>query len=96
MSHTAAYLSVALAAHRSGRHLSRFTDPEEPFFLLNDTAWELAHKLNMEEAEHYLRNRARKGFNSVMIVLIPEQEQVLTRLTGREHPADDSLDCNPL
>ena len=74
MSQAVASLSVALAAHRSGRHLSRFTTPEEPFFLLNDTAWELAHKLNMEQAEHYLRNRASKGFNSVMIVLIAEQE----------------------
>ena len=74
MSQAVASLSVALTAHRSGRHLSRFTTPEEPFFLLNDTAWELAHKLNMEQAEYYLENRARKGFNSVMVVLIAEQE----------------------
>ena len=74
MSWTSASLSVSLAAHGSGRHLARVCDPDAPFFLLNDTAWELVHKLEMEQAEHYLRNRASKGFNSVMIVLLPEQE----------------------
>ena len=33
-----------------------------PFFYLGDTAWELFHRLNREEAERYLKNRASQGF----------------------------------
>ena len=29
-----------------------------PFFYLGDTAWELFHRLNREEADKYLDNRA--------------------------------------
>ncbi len=32
-----------------------------PFFWLGDTAWELFHRLNREEADRYLSNRAEKG-----------------------------------
>jgi len=34
----------------------------QPFFWLGDTAWELFHRLNREEAVRYLENRAKKGF----------------------------------
>jgi hypothetical protein len=34
----------------------------KPFFYLGDTAWELFHRLNREEATQYLTNRAQKGF----------------------------------
>jgi hypothetical protein len=67
-------LSVALQPSRCGRHLVRYQDSTSPFFLLNDTAWELFHRLDEVEAEMYLKNRADKGFNSIMVVLIPEQE----------------------
>src|SRR5688572_17900341 len=33
-----------------------------PFFWLGDTAWELFHRLNREEATQYLKNRSDKGF----------------------------------
>ena len=36
----------------------------KPFFYLGDTAWELFHRLNREEAERYLKNRARAGSRS--------------------------------
>ena len=74
MSWQLASLSVAIGAHESGRHLVRHADPDEPFFVLNDTAWELVHKLKMTEAQDYLVNRAHKGFNGAMIVLAAEQE----------------------
>jgi hypothetical protein len=74
MSWQLASLSVAISAHESGRHLARHADPDAPFFVLNDTAWELVHKLEMTEAQHYLINRANKGFNGAMIVLMAEQE----------------------
>jgi hypothetical protein len=44
----------------------------KPFFWLGDTAWELFHRLNREEADRYLENRARKGFTVIQAVAIAE------------------------
>ncbi len=44
----------------------------QPFFWLGDTAWELFHRLNREEAGRYLQNRAAKGFNVVQAVALAE------------------------
>ncbi|SEO83158.1 glycoside hydrolase family 140 protein [Paenibacillus sp. OV219] len=49
-----------------------------PFFWLGDTAWELFHKLNREEAELYLRNRAQLKFNVVQAVALAEFDGVAT------------------
>ncbi|MCX8038167.1 MAG: glycoside hydrolase family 140 protein [Candidatus Sumerlaeia bacterium] len=43
-----------------------------PFFWLGDTAWELFHRLNREEAERYLKNRADKGFTVIQAVVLAE------------------------
>lgn len=43
-----------------------------PFFYLGDTAWELFHRLNREEADRYLRNRAAKGFTVIQTVALAE------------------------
>ena len=48
------------------------TQDGQPFFWLGDTAWELFHRLNREQAEHYLDNRAKHGFNVVQAVAIAE------------------------
>jgi len=44
----------------------------KPFFWLGDTAWELFHRLNREEADVYLKNRADKGFNVIQAVVLAE------------------------
>ena len=44
-----------------------------PFFYLGDTAWELFHRLNREEALTYLDNRSAKGFNVIQAVILYEQ-----------------------
>lgn len=36
-----------------------------PFFYLADTAWELFHRLNREEADMYLARRAAQGFTVI-------------------------------
>lgn len=36
-----------------------------PFFYLGDTAWELFHRLNREEADRYLADRAAKRFTVI-------------------------------
>lgn len=43
-----------------------------PFFYLADTAWELFHRLNREEAEFYLNNRCAKGFTVIQAVALAE------------------------
>lgn len=43
-----------------------------PFFYLGDTAWELFHRLNREEADRYLENRAKKGFTVIQAVALAE------------------------
>lgn len=42
------------------------------FLWLGDTAWELFHKLNREDAILYLDNRAGKGFNIIQVVVLAE------------------------
>lgn len=43
-----------------------------PFFYLGDTAWELFHRLNREQADKYLRNRAELGFTVIQAVILAE------------------------
>jgi Protein of unknown function (DUF4038)/Putative collagen-binding domain of a collagenase len=43
-----------------------------PFFYLGDTAWELFHRCTLDEAEHYLRDRAAKGFTVIQVVALAE------------------------
>jgi hypothetical protein len=42
----------------------------KPFFYLGDTAWELFHRLNREEASQYLTDRAQKGFTVIQAVVL--------------------------
>jgi hypothetical protein len=48
------------------------TTDGKPFFWLGDTAWELFHRLNREEADRYLKNRADKGFTVIQAVALAE------------------------
>lgn len=43
-----------------------------PFFWLGDTAWELFHRLDRDEACHYLDTRALQGFNVIQAVALAE------------------------
>ncbi len=45
-----------------------------PFFYLGDTAWELFHRLNREEADRYLENRRQKGFTVIQGVVLAEPD----------------------
>ena len=48
------------------------TESGAPFFYLGDTGWELFHRLNREEADRYLENRAKKGFTVIQAVALAE------------------------
>jgi len=42
------------------------------FFWLGDTAWELFHRLNKEQADFYLKRRAEQGFTVIQAVVLAE------------------------
>lgn len=48
------------------------TEKGEPFFWLGDTAWELFHRLNRQEAALYLKNRAERRFTVIQAVVLAE------------------------
>jgi hypothetical protein len=48
------------------------TETGKPFLWLGDTAWELFHRLDREEANEYITNRAQKGFNVIQAVVLAE------------------------
>lgn len=54
----------------NGRFL--MTTSGQPFFWLGDTAWELFHRLNCQQAETYLENRRQRGFNVIQAVALAE------------------------
>lgn len=70
---TAPVLSAQLPKLRVSEN-RRFLVREDgkPFFWLGDTAWELFHRLNREEAIQYLDNRAGLGFTVVQAVALAE------------------------
>lgn len=47
-----------------------------PFFWLGDTAWELFHRLKIEEIIEYLDNRKAKGFNVIQCVILAELDGI--------------------
>jgi len=55
-----------------------FTEDDKPFFYTACTAWELFHKLTLDEAVSYLKNRAEKGFNVVQAVAVCELDGLNT------------------
>jgi hypothetical protein len=58
----------------SDNHRYLVKENGEPFFWLGDTAWELFHRLDREEAVLYLENRAALGFTVIQAVALAELE----------------------
>ena len=59
----------------NGRFLVK-TDGQ-PFAWFADTAWELFHRLNREDAAHYLSRRAEQKFTVIQAVILGEFNGVL-------------------
>ncbi len=53
------------------KHFLQYSDGT-PFFWLGDTAWELFHRLDREEATKYLKDRQKKGFTVIQAVVLAE------------------------
>jgi hypothetical protein len=47
-----------------------------PFYWFGDTAWEIFHRANREDAEHYLKKRADQGFTVIQAVVLAEFQGV--------------------
>src|SRR5215472_13101031 len=72
------------------------TESGQPFFWLGDTAWELFHRLNREDAERYLKNRAEKGFNVVQAVALAEFDGLTVTNAYGHLPLKDNDPLQPV
>lgn len=57
-----------LGISQNNRYLA--DEAGNPFFWLGDTGWLLCSKLNREEADIYLTDRACKGFNVIQVMVL--------------------------
>ena len=79
----------------SDNHRFLVTESGQPFFWLGDTAWELFHRLNREEADAYLRNRAERKFNIVQAVALAELDGLNAPNAYGERPLIDNDPTRP-
>jgi hypothetical protein len=71
------------------------TEQNAPFFWLGDTAWELFHRLNREEAEQYLRNRAERRYTVIQAVALAELDGLHVPNPYGELPLRDNDPTQP-
>ncbi len=64
--------AIPLQVGPDKRHLQSIN--QKPFFWLADTAWEMLHRLDYEQSDHYLTVRQKQGFNVVQTVVLAEQD----------------------
>ncbi|MBN2507721.1 MAG: glycoside hydrolase family 140 protein [Verrucomicrobia bacterium] len=94
----AAIAMTSTAAPRlkiSDNHRFLVDEDGRPFFYLGDTAWELFHRLNREEADHYLENRAKKGFTVIQAVALAELNGLNTPNAYGHRPFIDNDPTKP-
>ncbi|HEY0744724.1 MAG TPA: DUF4038 domain-containing protein, partial [Chryseosolibacter sp.] len=71
------------------------TQDNKPFFWLGDTAWELFHRLNREDAEKYLKDRADKKFTVIQAVALAELDGLGTPNPYNEVPLENNDPTKP-
>jgi hypothetical protein len=83
----------SLNVSKNGRYL---TQPDgTPFFYLGDTAWELFHRLDRDEADRYLEDRAAKGFTVIQAVALAEEDGLNTPNSYGHRPLVDNDPARP-
>lgn len=60
----------------SDNHRFLVDESGKPFFYLADTAWELFHRLNRDEAVEYLTFRASQGYTAIQAVALAEEDGI--------------------
>ncbi len=83
----AAYAQNQLEVSDNGRYLQRETG--EPFFYMGDTAWAIFHRLNKDEVDQYLTDRAEKGFTVIQAVVLSELNGIYTPNANGDMPLTD-------
>ncbi len=58
----------------------------KPFFWMGDTAWELFHRLDSNEADTYLKKRAEQGFTMIQAVVLAESDGLHTPNANGDMP----------
>ena len=71
------------------------TEGGQPFFYMADTAWELFHRCNREEALMYLTKRAEQGFNVIQAVALAEIDGLNTPNPYGEKPLQQNDPLKP-
>jgi hypothetical protein len=71
------------------------TQDGTPFFWLADTAWELFHRCNREEADMYLEKRVEQGFNVIQAVALAELDGLNTPNPYGHLPLKDNDPLQP-
>ena len=84
---TPSRVAAELRVSDDGRRI--VTRDGAPFFWLGDTAWELFHRLDRDEADLYLEDRARKGFNVIQAVVLAELDGLHTPNAYGDFPLID-------
>ncbi|MEM9329637.1 MAG: DUF4038 domain-containing protein, partial [Bacteroidota bacterium] len=64
--------SAQLQVSENGRYFER--GDGKPFIWMGDTAWELFHRLDRPEADHYLTRRAEQKFTVIQAVILAEND----------------------
>jgi hypothetical protein len=72
------------------------SDDGSPFFWLGDTAWELFHRLNREEAARYFADRAAKRFTVIQAVVLAEMQGLTAPNTYGDVPFEDGDPARPV
>lgn len=67
----------------------------KPFFWLGDTAWELFHRTDRQEADLYLQTRADKGFTVIQAVVLAELEGLNDPNSFGHRPLHDNDPTRP-
>ncbi|MCF0063403.1 glycoside hydrolase family 140 protein [Dyadobacter chenwenxiniae] len=67
----------------------------KPFFWLGDTAWELFHRLDREDATYYLEKRAAQGFTVIQAVALAEFDGLNVPNTYGDRPLIDNDPTKP-
>ena len=71
------------------------TENGDPFFWLADTAWELFHRCDRQEAGMYLKTRAAQGFNVIQAVALAEIDGLNTPNPYGETPLINNDPATP-
>jgi len=86
-------ISGPIQIHEDQRYF--ITAKGEPFFWIADTAWELFHRLDLEESKIYFDKRASQGFNVVQAVALAELDGLNDPNANGDKPFIDEAYSKP-